>query len=171
MPETETSRWNHHILERKIAFDFTSMTCTVSSEASYTDAGAPPDVDPQALEEWDADLGDLERAGWTKSEYVARGLAAFDIRRKDDGDWEARPKERHWRRSIERVKRTLEGHMARASDMEDYKKLTGEDYDTASARGIDVLDRLPAPGWESMGDVSPVVEMAYQEHLEKLARR
>jgi hypothetical protein len=165
MPEPDSSsRWNHEVLERKLAFDFASMSCTVADSASDS-------VDPQAVEEWDADLGDLERAGWTKDEYVRRGLAAFDIRRNDDGDWEARPKERYWRRSIDRVKRALEGQMTRPSDRDDYKKLTGEDYDTASARGIGVLDRLPPPSWESMADISPIVELAYQEHLEKLEER
>jgi len=165
MSTTNRPRWRLVDLDGKFSVDFDSMSCTVRSEPFASSVGTGRDSDPTALEEWFADARNLQRAGWTEAEYVQRGLAAFDIRRTDDGAWEARPKERYWRRSIDRVKRALEGTLARDSDKDDYKKLTGEDYDTARARGIDLLRRISSAPWESMGDVAPRVEQQYQAYL------
>jgi len=165
MSTTSRPRWRLEDLDGTLALDFASMSCTVRSKSFASAVGTGRDSDLTALEEWFADAHNLQRAGWTEAEYVQRGLAAFDIRRTDDGGWEARPKERYWRRSIDRVKRALEGTFARDSDKDDYKKLTGEDYDTARARGIDILQRLSSAPWESMGDVAPRVEEEYQVYL------
>jgi hypothetical protein len=165
MSTTDNPRWRLEDLDGKFSLDFDSMTCTVRSESFASSGSTGHDSDVTSLEEWFDDAHNLEQAGWSQAEYVQRGLAVFDIRRTDDGDWEARPKERYWRRSIDRVKRALEGAFARDSDREDYKKLTGEDYETARARGIDMLSRLPPAPWESMGDVGPRVEQEYVAYL------
>jgi hypothetical protein len=170
MSTTNRPRWRLADLDGKFALDFESMSCTVRSEPFASRVGTGRDSDLTALEEWFADAHNLQRAGWTEAEYVQRGLAAFDIRRTHGGGWEARPKERYWRRSIDRVKRALEGNFARDSDKDDYKKLTGEDFDTARARGIDVLRRLSSAPWESMGDVAPRVEAEYQAYLKNKPR-
>jgi|SRR6266540_1487408 len=164
-PMTDNPRWRLEDLDGKYALDFETMTCTVRSEAFANSVPGARESDLLALEEWFADAHKLEELGWTQSEYVERGLASFDIRRSGDGLWEARPKQRYWQRSIDRVRRALEGGFSRDSDREDFKKLTGEDYGAASARGVSVLSRLPAPPWESMGGLVPAVELAYQEYL------
>jgi hypothetical protein len=166
MSASDHPRWRLEDLDGNFVLDFETMTCTVRSESfTSTAVGAGHDSDVTALEEWFADAHALEQAGWTQAEYVQRGLAAFDIRRSGDGYWEARPKERYWRRSIDRLKRALEGAFARDSDKDDYRKLTGEDFDTARARGLTLLDRLPPAPWEGMGNVSPRVEQEYQAYL------
>ena len=165
MSATDKPGWRLEDLDGKYSLDFDSMSCTVRSESFASSVGTGRDSDTTAAEEWFVDARNLLRAGWTEAEYVQHGLAVFDIRRTDDGSWEARPKERYWRRSIERVKRALEGSLAHDSDRDDYKKLTGEDYDTARDRGIDILQRLSSAPWQSMGNVAPRVEEKYQAYL------
>jgi hypothetical protein len=165
---TDNPRWRLEDIDGKYTLDFDSMTFTVRSESfTSTAVGAGHDSDLTALEEWFADAHTLEQAGWTQAEYVQRGMAAFDLRRSGDGYWEARPKERYWRRSIDRLKRALEGAFARDSDKDDFRKLMGEDFDTARARGIGLLQRLPPAPWEGMGNVGARVEEEYQRYLRK----